>query len=180
MAAGQIISTSSHIPENPVIGVEGNAYPLGALSDGTWINSIERYPTDDSEVFVQTAGQAAQVVRQNGEYVIVRLPHKHEFSLHRTCMATVGRLSHADFHKKQFGSAQMHRRFGYKQASGLWHKKDGYVGRKVRPLPPVRVLDVPPEEPPAKYKFTITKQQCSGLFGNAAVNPLVSGTQFRF
>jgi len=29
MKAGQIISTSSHIPKYPTPGIEGNAYPLG-------------------------------------------------------------------------------------------------------------------------------------------------------
>lgn len=43
----------------------------------------------------------------------------------------MGRLSHGDITEKIFGSAQMHRRFGYKMSSGLWHKKDGYCGRKV-------------------------------------------------
>ncbi|KAI6228288.1 Ribosomal Proteins L2, RNA binding domain protein [Aphelenchoides besseyi] len=184
MTAGQIISTSSYIPENPVVGVEGNAYPLGALSDGTIINTVERYPNvntnEETDVFVKMAGQAAQVVRRNGDYVIVRLPHKHEFSMHKTCMATVGRLSHGDFYKLIYGSAQMHRRFGYKMSSGLWHKKDGYCGRKVRPLPPVHVLDTPPEPEAPNYKFTISRRQCNALFGNAAVNPLIAGTQFRF
>lgn len=67
-----------------------------------------------------------------------QLPHKHEFVLSKECMATVGRLSHAEFHNKIFGSAQMHRRFGYKMASGLFQKKDGYLGRKIRRLPPPR------------------------------------------
>jgi large subunit ribosomal protein L2 len=100
--------------------------------------------------------------------------------MHKTCMATVGRLSHADFYEKNYGSAQMHRRFGYKMSSGVYHKKDGYCGRKVRPLPPVRVLDKPAEELPRHHKFTMTKKQTSGLFGNAAVDPLISGAQHRF
>ncbi|KHJ76728.1 hypothetical protein OESDEN_23652, partial [Oesophagostomum dentatum] len=166
MKAGDIISTSCHIPENPVIGVEGNAYPVGALVAGTLINSVERFPDVrnnlDSDVFVVKAGTAATIVRHQGDFTVIRLPHKHEFSLHRTCMATVGRLSHGDIENKIFGSAQMHRRFGYKMASGLFHKKDGYFGRKIRPLPPVRVLDEPTKEPPPKQQFTLTKDQLSG------------------
>lgn len=68
-----------------------------------------------------------------------QLPYKHEFVLNKQCMATVGKLSHAEIKEKQFGSAQMHRRFGYKMSSGLWHKKDGYCGRKVRRPPPPRM-----------------------------------------
>uniref|UniRef100_A0A1I7Z9J7 Ribosomal_L18e/L15P domain-containing protein n=1 Tax=Steinernema glaseri TaxID=37863 RepID=A0A1I7Z9J7_9BILA len=83
-------------------------------------------------------------------------------------MATVGRLSHADLDNKIYGSAQMHRRFGYKMASGLFHKKDGYFGRKVRALPPVRTLVAPDPEPPRKKVYSLTKGQCSGLKGPTA------------
>ncbi|KHJ83943.1 hypothetical protein OESDEN_16348 [Oesophagostomum dentatum] len=60
-----------------------------------------------------------------------------------------------------------------KMASGLFHKKDGYFGRKIRPLPPVRVLDEPAKEPPPKQQFTLTKDQLSGLFGHAKVHNLL-------
>ncbi|CAD6198467.1 unnamed protein product [Caenorhabditis auriculariae] len=173
MKAGDIVSTTCHLSENPVIGVEGNAYPLGSLAIGTIVNSVERYPTTESEVFVQSAGAAATIVRHQGDFTVVKLPHKHEFSMHRECMATVGRLSHADISSKIFGSAQMHRRFGYKMSSGLFHKKDGYFGRKVRALPPVRVLDAPPTEPPPKQRFTLTKDDLSGLHGHAKVHNLL-------
>uniref|UniRef100_A0A9J2P686 Ribosomal protein L2 C-terminal domain-containing protein n=1 Tax=Ascaris lumbricoides TaxID=6252 RepID=A0A9J2P686_ASCLU len=181
MKAGQIISTSCHIPDNPLIGIEGNAYPLGALAPGSLINSVEKYaiekpsyPGNDSEVFMVTAGSCAEVVRHQGDYVVIRLPHKHEFSLHKTCMATVGRLSHADIADKIYGSAQMHRRFGYKMSSGLFHKKDGYCGRKIRKLPPVRTLVEPEKEPPPTYSMTLTKEQLSGLTGTAKVHPLLA------
>lgn len=108
------------------------------------------------------------------------MPNKHEFSFHQTCMATVGKLSHGDWQDKIFGSINMHRRFGYKMSSGLWHKKDGYCGRKVRPLPSVRVLTEPPPPPAPKQSFTMNKKQQSALFGNAAVDTLVADTQFRF
>ncbi|KAH7729564.1 Protein MRPL-2 [Aphelenchoides avenae] len=180
MKAGQIISTSGYIPENNIIGREGNAYPLGALAPGTLINTVERYPTPDSDVFVVLAGSAAEIVRHQGDYTVVRLPHKHEFSMHKTCMCTVGRVSNAEYLELEYGSAQMHRRFGYKMSSGLWHKKDGYQGRKIYPQPPVRVLDTPPEAPPEKIKFTLTSEQLSGHQGNNRVPVLVSHTQWRF
>lgn len=194
MKAGQIISTSCYIPENTVIGIEGNAYPvklyfyciynsqfqLGALNVGTLVNSVERYPTMNSEVFIRAAATAGQIVRHQGDFVVVRLPHKHEFSMHKTCMATVGRLSHPEFWSYHFGSAQMHRRFGYHPSSGLFQKKDGYCGRKIRPLPPVRVLDKEPEPPRPRQLFTFTKKQLTGQYGNSAVDQLVSGTHYYF
>ncbi|KAK6009112.1 ribosomal protein L2 domain protein [Ostertagia ostertagi] len=156
---------------------EGNSYPIGSLVAGTLVNSVERFPTLienlDSDVFIIKAGTAATIVRHQGDFTVIRLPHKHEFSLHRTCMARVGRLSHADIEGKIYGSAQMHRRFGYKMASGLFHKKDGYFGRKIRPLPPVRVLDEPTPPPPPNQQFSLTKDQLSGLFGHAKVHNLL-------
>lgn len=100
--------------------------------------------------------------------------------MHKTCMCTVGRVSNVEYLDLQYGSAQMHRRFGYKMASGLWHKKDGYQGRKIRPLPPVRVLDTPPEAPPEKVKFTLTKRQLSGLQGTGQVPQLVTHGKWQF
>uniref|UniRef100_A0A915PJN9 Ribosomal protein L2 C-terminal domain-containing protein n=1 Tax=Setaria digitata TaxID=48799 RepID=A0A915PJN9_9BILA len=155
MIAGQIISTTCYIPESPQEGKEGNAYPLGALAPGSLVNSVEKfpnerkYPSTDDDVFIVTAGTCAEIVRHQGDFVVIR---------------AIGRLSNAEFHNKIFGSAQMHRRFGYKMSSGLFHKKDGYLGRKVRRLPPPRTLK--PEEPPRELQsFTLTKEQQSGLTG---------------
>lgn len=41
------------------------------------------------------------------------MPNKHEFAFYKTCMCTVGKLSNEEFTKLHFGSANMHRRFGY-------------------------------------------------------------------
>ncbi|CEF65144.1 39S ribosomal protein L2, mitochondrial [Strongyloides ratti] len=178
MRAGQLITTSCYIPPHPIVGVEGCAYPLGALAPGSIVNCVERFPNLESntekDVFIKIAGSSGQVVRTQGEFVIVKLPHKHEFALHKTCMATIGKLSNSEFHNLIYGSAQMHRRFGYKMASGLYHKKDGYSGRKIRALPAVRTLDKPDEAPNEKYNFTLTKRQLSGLFGVANSHSLIT------
>lgn len=47
-------------------------------------------------------------------------------------------------------------------------------GRKLRRLPPVRVFSEEKPPPAPKQKFTFTRKQLSGLYGNAAVDPLVS------
>ncbi|CAJ0579596.1 unnamed protein product, partial [Mesorhabditis spiculigera] len=173
MKAGQILTTTCYIPENPLIGREGCAYPLGALAVGTQVNSIERHPNYESDSFVKGAGEVATIVRHQEDYTIIRMPYKHEYSIRRECMATVGRLSHGEFKEKIYGSANMHRRFGYKMSSGLFHKKDGYCGRKNRPDPPVRVLEQPPDAEPEKQKFTLTNDQLTGLYGHAKVHNLL-------
>ncbi|WKY02015.1 hypothetical protein Q1695_015768 [Nippostrongylus brasiliensis] len=86
-----------------------------------------------------------------------------------------------------YGFAQMHRRFGYKMASGLFHKKDGYFGRKVcsgdklkernclhyfgslRLLPPMSLLEAPPQEPASNVQFSFNKDQLCVLFDHAEV-----------
>ncbi len=91
MCAGQVIKTSQHIPENPgtrfvvaahssitlppslaVLAAEGNAYPLGALSPGTLINSIEKFPGCGGE-FIVSAGSSAEVVRKQGDFIVIRV-----------------------------------------------------------------------------------------------------------
>jgi len=186
MKAGQIIRSSSHIPANPITAVEGDSHPLGALAAGTLINSVQRFrsavqPPSTAQfvheghfqVFIRDAGASATVVRQQGDYTVIRMPNKHEYALHRECMATVGQLSHPEYHtSKIFGSAQMHRRFGYKMNSGLWHKKDGYLGRKIRPLPAVRTFEKPETAKPPFFGFSLSKDDCSGLQGHARMHNL--------
>lgn len=59
--------------------MEGNAYPLGALTVGTLVNSVEkyanepRYPATDDDVFIVTAGTAAEIIRHQGDYTVIRV-----------------------------------------------------------------------------------------------------------
>jgi len=71
---------------------EGDAYPLGALSKGTKIHCIEKIPGEGAH-YVFTAGSSATILRQVDDRVIVQLPSKLQVSLHKQCMATVGKLS---------------------------------------------------------------------------------------
>uniref|UniRef100_A0A914H975 Ribosomal protein L2 C-terminal domain-containing protein n=1 Tax=Globodera rostochiensis TaxID=31243 RepID=A0A914H975_GLORO len=176
MKAGQIIQTTGHIPDRPIIGIEGNSYPLGALVEGTIVNSIEMFPNAvKAHVMITEAGGCAEIVRHQDAFTIVRMPNKHEYALHKECMAVVGKLSCDDWAKRQWGSPQMHRRFGYRMASGpSIRAKQGYQGRKNRRLPPVRTFDQPTPPPLPLQKFTLTKQQLSHNYGNAAVPKLVA------
>lgn len=55
-----------------------------------------------------------------------------------TCMATVGRVSNVDHNKRVIGKAGRNRWLGKRPSSGLWHRKGGWAGRKIRPLPPMK------------------------------------------
>jgi large subunit ribosomal protein L2 len=61
--------------------------------------------------------------------------------------------------KTPIGSPQRLRELGYRPRSGLWQRKSGRHGRKIRPLPPVRVVDKPPPEPPKPLVLTMTENK---------------------
>ncbi|XP_076758434.1 mitochondrial ribosomal protein L2 [Xylocopa sonorina] len=140
MKIGDVIRTHRGIPPNPVRAYEGDAFPLGALPRGTVVHCVEKYPGAGG-VLIHSAGTCGVVMRRDEEdRVIVKMPSKKEFSLHETCMATVGRLSNIEHDSTPIGSAQKNRELGNRPRSGLWQRKTGRHGRKIRPLPPVRKI----------------------------------------
>lgn len=120
---------------------EGDAYPLGALPIGTQVNCVEKYPGLGG-FLIHSAGCAATIVRKDPyDKVVIKMPSKHEFSLPQECMCTVGRLSHVEHRDTPIGSAQANRWLGNRPRSGLWQRKTGRSGRKIRHPPPTRVIE---------------------------------------
>lgn len=151
MKAGDIIRTSMHIPRIPVRAQEGDAYPLGALPIGTQVHCVEKYPGIGG-FLVHAAGTFATIIRRTPDQrVVIQLPSKREFSLLPNCMGTVGRLSNVEHSSTPVGSAQRNRELGNRPRSGLWQRKSGKHGRKIKPTPPIRVM-------PASKKKTADKQ----------------------
>ncbi|KAI9558175.1 hypothetical protein GHT06_014928 [Daphnia sinensis] len=140
MKAGDLISTSGHIPRIAIRPKEGDAHPLGALPVGTEVCCVEKYVGEGSSIAV-SAGSRAILVRKVGDRCIIQLPSKQELSLKQECMATVGHVGNEDHNTKHIGSAQRLRWLGFRPRSGLWHRKDGRYGRKIRPLPPLKIVD---------------------------------------
>nr|CAG4648214.1 EOG090X0COM [Moina brachiata]SVE93240.1 EOG090X0COM [Moina brachiata] len=140
MKPGDLISTSGHIPRIAIRPKEGDAHPLGALPVGTEVCCVEKFPGEGSFVAV-TAGSHAVLLRKVGDRCIIQLPSKQEISVKQECMATVGRVSNPEHSSIPIGSAQRLRWLGYRPRSGLWHRKDGRFGRKIRPLPPIKVME---------------------------------------
>ncbi|XP_014240649.1 39S ribosomal protein L2, mitochondrial [Cimex lectularius] len=139
MKPGDLIKTSQFIPRIPVFANEGDAYPLGALQLGTIVHNIEMHPGRGG-FYVHSAGSFATILRKVDKRVVIRLPSKLEVSLKEECMATVGRLSNVDHQKTPIGSAQKNRELGNRPRSGLWQRKDGRFGRKIRAPPPLFVV----------------------------------------
>ncbi|KRZ36801.1 39S ribosomal protein L2, mitochondrial [Trichinella pseudospiralis] len=154
MKAGDVIKTSCHLPRILINAEEGDSWPVGALVPGTVVNSVELYPgCPDERILAKNAGTSVIIQKRVDNRVVILLPNKRELRILPECMATVGRLSNVNRNKQHWGSMNMKRRMGIRQGSGLWHRKDGYCGRKIHPLPPAKTVDGPPGPAPENYSF---------------------------
>lgn len=135
---GDVIKSTTELPRIPVKAVKGNSHPLGALTVGTVVHSIECYPGEGAEL-IRAAGSCGQILRKVDGQVIVRLPSKHEISVSEHCNAVVGQVSNPGHSSVPLGTAQANRWLGNRPSSGLWHRKDGYCGRKIHPPRAVKV-----------------------------------------
>lgn len=153
MKPGDLIKTSMHIPRIPVSPKEGDAYPLGALPLGTAVNCVEKF-TGQGGYYAHAAGTCCTVMRRIGDRVIVQLPSKEEVSLPQENMAVVGRISNVDHYKEHIGSAQRNRELGNRPRSGWWQRKTPRFGRKIRPPPPVKIIEM--NKPPKPEPIVLT------------------------
>ncbi|XP_043790425.1 39S ribosomal protein L2, mitochondrial [Apis laboriosa] len=164
MKVGDIIHTHKAIPPNPVRAYEGDSYPLGALPKGTNVNCVEKYPGLGG-FLIHSAGTYGTILRKDGsDRVIVKMPSKREFSLHESCMATVGRLSNVEHNTIPIGSAQKNRELGNRPRSGLWQRKTGRHGRKIKPTPPLRMIG--PDMTDLKYEKLELNLSCFNVVKN--------------
>lgn len=154
MKPGDIIKTSRHIPRIPVRPNEGDAYPLGALPLGTRIHCLEKNPGQPVH-YIHAAGTFGTILRKFDDKVVVQLPSKREYAFDRKCMATVGRVSNIDHDKEHVGSAQRMRELGNRPRSGLWQRKTGRHGRKIKKLPPMSVISPPSQKKEKPIQFTL-------------------------
>ncbi|XP_015910192.1 large ribosomal subunit protein uL2m [Parasteatoda tepidariorum] len=150
---GDIIRTSGEIPRIPICPVDGDAYPIGALPISTMVHCIETTPGSGA-IFCRAAGSSAQLVKKVDNKCIIQLPHKRQVCLDEKCMVVVGRVSNPNHGSIPIGSPNRMRWLGKRPRSGLWHRKDGYCGRKVRP--PKSMLDMlaPTEKKTEFYNLT--------------------------
>ncbi|XP_075411189.1 large ribosomal subunit protein uL2m [Tenrec ecaudatus] len=137
MKAGDVILNSNHIGRMAVAAQEGDAHPLGALPVGTLINNVESEPGRGAQ-YIRAAGTCGVLLRKVNGTAIIQLPSKRQMQVLETCTATVGRVSNIDHNKRVIGKAGRNRWLGKRPSSGLWHRKGGWAGRKIRPLPPMK------------------------------------------
>ncbi|XP_069464993.1 large ribosomal subunit protein uL2m isoform X2 [Ambystoma mexicanum] len=137
MKEGDLLTTSGHIGRMAVSANEGDSHPLGALSVGTLINNLEVEPGKGAQ-YIRAAGTCGILLRKVNGTAIVQLPSKRQVQVLDTCMVTVGRVSNIDHNKRIIGKAGRNRWLGKRPSSGLWQRKGGWAGRKIRPLPPMK------------------------------------------
>ncbi|CAM9901391.1 unnamed protein product [Bubo scandiacus] len=137
MQPGDIITNSNHIGRMAVSANEGDAHPLGALPVGTLICNLESHPGKGAQ-YIRAAGTCGVLLRKVNGTAIVQLPSKRHMQVLETCVATVGRVSNVDHNKRVIGKAGRNRWLGKRPHTGLWHRKGGWAGRKIKPLPPMK------------------------------------------
>ncbi|XP_055469039.1 39S ribosomal protein L2, mitochondrial [Psammomys obesus] len=137
MKAGDTILNSNRIGRMAVAAHEGDAHPLGALPVGTLINNVESQPGRGAQ-YIRAAGTCGVLLRKVNGTAVIQLPSKRQMQVLESCTATVGRVSNVNHNQRIIGKAGRNRWLGKRPDSGLWHRKGGWAGRKIRPLPPMK------------------------------------------
>jgi len=53
----------------------------------------------------------------------------------------LGQISNANHFKEHIGSPNRNRELGNRPRSGLWQRKTGRFGRKIKPPPPLKIIN---------------------------------------
>jgi large subunit ribosomal protein L2 len=132
---GDLIRTFTDIPKNPVKPKEGDSHPVGALPLGTTICQIEMWPGEGA-FFAVKAENEAKIVRRINDRIVIKCWDRLEFAIPEACQCVVGVNSIHPLRKMIIGSPNRMRWLGIRPRSGLWKRKDGRRGRKIKKMPP--------------------------------------------
>lgn len=91
----------------------GNALPLEIIPLGTMIHNIELEPGRGG-ILVRAAGNAAQLMAKEGNYVTIKLPSSEMRMIRKECLATIGVLGNSEFKNLSLGKAGRTRHLGIK------------------------------------------------------------------
>ncbi|MBR2431163.1 50S ribosomal protein L2 [bacterium] len=89
----------------------GNALPLDLIPLGTIVHNIELIAGRGGKM-VRSAGNFAQVMAKEDNYVTIKLPSGEMRMVRKECMATVGTLGNAEFKNLKIGKAGRKRYMG--------------------------------------------------------------------
>merc|ERR1719458_580247 len=147
MKAGDLIRSTTEIPEMTVKPLEGNSHPLGALPVGTEICMVQQIP-GEGKLMMMNGEDSGQILSKSGDRVIIRSVNSLEYSLHQTCQCVVGKVSIHHLKKIAIGSPNRLRWMRTRPASGLWQRRDGRFGRKIKKPPPVKEIGAAKKKEP--------------------------------
>ena len=91
----------------------GNTLPLRLIPSGTVIHNIEVEKGRGGQM-VRSAGTAAQLMGQEGEYALVRLPSSEVRRIRSECLATIGQVGNVDHQSIKLGKAGRKRWLGWR------------------------------------------------------------------
>ncbi len=91
----------------------GNALPLEMIPLGTMIHNIELIPGRGAKM-VRSAGDAAQLMAKEGDYVTIKLPSTEMRMVRKECLATIGVLGNQEYKNLSLGKAGRKRYLGIK------------------------------------------------------------------
>lgn len=89
----------------------GNCMPLEHIPAGSVIHNVELMPGRGAGV-VRSAGGSATVMGHEGKYVQIKMPSGEVRLFFKTCLATIGQVSNADFRNVRIGKAGRKRHMG--------------------------------------------------------------------
>ncbi|BEP30124.1 50S ribosomal protein L2 [Helicovermis profundi] len=89
----------------------GNAMPMHAMPTGTLIHNIELKPGKGGQL-VRSAGNSAQLMAKEGDYVLLRLPSGEMRYVRKECRATIGQVGNTDHENIKIGKAGKKRHMG--------------------------------------------------------------------
>lgn len=99
LAVGDVIRAGADSDIKP-----GNALALANIPVGTFIHNIELYPGKGAQL-VRAAGNMAQLMGKEDDYVLVRLPSGEMRKIPAGCMASIGQVSNIDHENVNLGKA---------------------------------------------------------------------------
>lgn len=82
----------------------GNTMPLRRIPGGTLIHNIEMEKGRGAQM-VRSAGGAAQLMANEGEYTLIRLPSGEMRRIRSNCMATIGQVGNIEHQNIKMGKA---------------------------------------------------------------------------
>ena len=82
----------------------GNALPLGEIPLGTAVHNVELKLGKGGQL-ARSAGQLAQVMAREGDYVTLRLKSSEVRMVHARCLATIGEVGNAEHELLSHGKA---------------------------------------------------------------------------